>query len=186
MSASRVLFLDFDGVLHPAKDSVHLPTAPMPAWQIQIALQAQGRFVWASRLEDVLIDASEDLRMVIHSTWRRRFSDSELVQFLPRSLGQRVIRMDGRIASRHAGSSDDYVADVIDLLCPKSALVIDDRSEFFPPDGRAQERLKAIDDGRFLVVDQDRGISDESVLGAISRWAGGGHVPEIQRSPCFA
>lgn len=69
----RVLFLDFDGVLHAGPD-VEATTA---------------HWCWLPALAQVLA-RHEDVRIVIHSTWRRDYDLDELRELLGR-LGDRVI-----------------------------------------------------------------------------------------------
>ncbi|MBY0464193.1 MAG: hypothetical protein K2W33_04545, partial [Burkholderiales bacterium] len=99
MMCSHLLGLDIDGVLHRGDDVLHLPQGVhMPMWQVEVAMKAQGRFVWCDLLEEALGDSP--VGIVIHSTWRRRFADSELAQLLSPGLARRVIRLDGQISSR--------------------------------------------------------------------------------------
>lgn len=83
MSVKRdqVLFLDFDGVLHP--DAVYLsrqgPT-----------LRAQGElFMWAPILVEVLENFPE-VSLVLSTSWVRNLSYKRAVGFLPSTLGKRV------------------------------------------------------------------------------------------------
>ena len=52
----KLLSLDFDGVLHSATDPVFINNfrSQAPAWQIEVSLKAQGRFVWAQALADTI------------------------------------------------------------------------------------------------------------------------------------
>lgn len=56
----RLIFLDFDGVLHPAEADPALP-----------------HFCWLPELER-LLSAHTDVRIVVHSTWRYDHHDAEL------------------------------------------------------------------------------------------------------------
>jgi len=58
---TRLMFIDFDGVLHPM-DEVHRPA---------------GWFRWLPVLADLLAPWP-DVRLVIHSSWRYEYSDTEL------------------------------------------------------------------------------------------------------------
>jgi hypothetical protein len=70
----RVLFLDFDGVLHPLESA-------------SLGLQ---RFCWLPIL-DSLLNGHADLQIVIHSTWRYEYTEGELKALL------------GPLGSRFAG-----------------------------------------------------------------------------------
>lgn len=72
----RLIFLDFDGVLHPLDED--LPEAK--------------RFCWLPLLEN-LLEEHTDVHIVIHSTWRYIYADDELRAFL------------GPLGKRFAGSA---------------------------------------------------------------------------------
>lgn len=71
----RLLFLDFDGVLHPAEADPALP-----------------HFCWLPELERLLVE-HQDVMVVVHSTWRYDHHDSELRTLL------------GGLGTRFAGSA---------------------------------------------------------------------------------
>ena len=63
----NLLSLDFDGVIHPANDSIMISFRDdMAPWQMEIALKAQKRFIWAHQLAAIL--EGTDVAVVIHST----------------------------------------------------------------------------------------------------------------------
>jgi hypothetical protein len=70
---SRLVFVDFDGVLHPAGGE---PGQALP-------------FCWVPYLSDELA-AHPDVALVVHSSWGERFALDELREFLS-PLGERVI-----------------------------------------------------------------------------------------------
>ena len=70
---TRLLFIDFDGVLHPL-DDVHRP---------------DGWFRWLPVLADLLAPWP-DVRLVVHSSWRYDHSDAEL-RVLLGQLSSRVV-----------------------------------------------------------------------------------------------
>jgi len=61
----NVLSLDFDGVLHPANDSVLLDLRAQP-WQIALQAKTQKRFVWMPVLMDILDGATSRFWFVLH------------------------------------------------------------------------------------------------------------------------
>lgn len=69
----RVLFLDFDGVLHPGPDVTSSPT--LWCWLPALAKALEGH---------------DDVRIVVHSLWRLDHSVDELRSLLG-DLGERVI-----------------------------------------------------------------------------------------------
>lgn len=79
---TRVLFLDFDGVLHP--DAVYLsrqgPT-----------LKAEGiLFMWAPILTNLLVDFPM-ISLVLSTSWVRHLGYKRALAYLPVELQQRVI-----------------------------------------------------------------------------------------------
>ncbi|WP_122553115.1 HAD domain-containing protein, partial [Pseudomonas viridiflava] len=77
----QVLFLDFDGVLHP--DAVYLsrqgPT-----------LRAEGElFMWAPILVEIL-ENFQEVSLVLSTSWVRNLSFKRALGFLPSALGNRV------------------------------------------------------------------------------------------------
>jgi hypothetical protein len=70
-NSNRVLFLDFDGVLHPAQGNL------VP------------EFAHAPRLARIL--AGSDCTVIISSTWSESYSLDEIRALLPKDLGDRVV-----------------------------------------------------------------------------------------------
>lgn len=106
---SRLIFVDFDGVLHPLEDAHH----------------PEGRFRWLPILSDLLAPWP-DVRVVVHSSWRYEYSDEELNALL------------GPLSSRFAGSAPrlpreqaiEYVLQANKLLVTSHLVLDDDSSEF--------------------------------------------------------
>lgn len=69
----RLMFLDFDGVVHPADTGLRLAE----------------RFCWLPILES-LVEGHPDVYIVVHSTWRYEYTDQELRGLLG-PLGQRFV-----------------------------------------------------------------------------------------------
>lgn len=77
-----ILFLDYDGVLHP---NAAFREKGRPV------LRGEGRlFMWTCHLEDVLV-LHPQVDIVISSSWCRVFGFSRAKKFLPAALQQRVI-----------------------------------------------------------------------------------------------
>lgn len=72
---TRLLFLDFDGVLHPLAKVEEL--------------HPDGWFCWRPILSEMLAQWP-DVQIVVHSSWRQHFSDPELRQLL-QDLGTRTL-----------------------------------------------------------------------------------------------
>lgn len=85
MQATRVIYLDFDGVLHP--------TSPV----------LDSLFSRVHLLEDLLANYQNTARIVISSSWRFTHSLKELQSKLPSSLAQFVIDTTGApVIGKHA------------------------------------------------------------------------------------
>lgn len=78
-----ILFLDFDGVLHP--DAVYLRLNG------EVELRAPGElFMWAPQLIDALAE-HRDIRIVLSTSWARNLGFHAARKALPAGLGRRVI-----------------------------------------------------------------------------------------------
>lgn len=164
----KLLSLDLDGVLHNADDVIMLnfPKSAQP-WQIAIGLKAQKRFAWAEHLVQAL-DGHSDVAIIIHSTWRKRYSDEMMKQFLPHELAERIIVLDGQIEGRADLSSDAYVRRALDLISPDTVCVLDDRPEFFLT-GETRAWIDG-NDGRFVWCEPSVGVQSSSVVEEIGSW----------------
>jgi len=69
----RIVFLDFDGVLHPVE-----PTS-----------LGLAQFCWLHILSQLLV-GHDDVQLIVHSTWRYEYTDAELRAFLG-PLGNRFV-----------------------------------------------------------------------------------------------
>lgn len=78
-----LLFLDYDGVLHP--DAVYLDTQNRPF------LKGSGElFMWVPHLVDAL-DARPDIRIVLSTSWARQYGLEGAAAYLPPALRERVV-----------------------------------------------------------------------------------------------
>ena len=88
-----ILFLDYDGVLHP--DAVYLERG-------RPVLRADGElFMWASHLVDVLASAPH-VRIVLSTSWARELRFARARDYLPAELRPKVIG-----ATWHSGMATD-------------------------------------------------------------------------------
>ncbi|WP_423680238.1 MULTISPECIES: HAD domain-containing protein [unclassified Undibacterium] len=88
-----ILFLDFDGVLHP--DAAYLERG-------RPVLRADGElFMWAGYLVDALACA-QHVRIVLSTSWARELRYARARDYLPAELKQRVIG-----ATWHSGMATD-------------------------------------------------------------------------------
>jgi hypothetical protein len=75
--AMRILFLEFDGVLHPASAAARC----VPGKALSMTVQANWLFRWAWILEELLAD-QPDIALVTHSNWKQFAAPAELQSFL--------------------------------------------------------------------------------------------------------
>ena len=132
----RLIFLDFDGVLHPLQPEVS---------QLE-------RFCWLPTLE-ALVSGFSDVYIVVHSTWRYEYTEPEIRQLLG-SLGHRFVGCAPRAPRQQA----------IEMVLQanrglRGHLVLDDDPREFS--GSALN---------VLLLDPQRGLSDEAAQRAIRDW----------------
>ncbi|WP_298705805.1 HAD domain-containing protein [Variovorax gossypii] len=158
-----VLCLDFDGVLHRGSDAIHVPSGAANVPLLVVQLKAQSRLTWLKDLEQML-EASPGVAILVHSTWRRRFSQSTLAQLLG-GLESRVVQPPAYAVDLTAPApafirqSLDWINETRheagqDSLNLQHCVVLDDRPEFFAEDAEMFERL--------VVTDPNRGLGDAS------------------------
>src|SRR3569832_2469031 len=116
----RVLFLEFDGVLHPMSATARFaPVAPL-----KYRIQEAWLFRWAWILEE-LLDAHPDVGIIAHSNWRMLATDEELQSFL------------GPLAHRFIGSTPHgkrwkSIAQVVENNHLRNFAVLDPLPASFP------------------------------------------------------
>lgn len=142
---TRILFLDFDGVLHPLHEADEEAGGPCQY------------FVWLPLLAQLLAPHT-DVGIVVHSTWRYIYTDDELRRYLE-PLGERVLGTTPR-GPRHESIRWFLNAN----RWARNHLIVDDAPEEFatplPPE--------------LVVCDSRKGISDPAVQRALMGWLGRG------------
>ena len=146
----RVLFLDFDGVLHPATAHFALGNVRLPI----AALRAAGLFVHVDALADA-IRPFEEVGVITHSSWRLTHTDSELRSLLG-ALGSRVIGTTDRTMDR-----EESIAHAVRTrdLAPDDFRVLDDQPELFV-------RFR----GNVISCDPARGVRDAVAFFKLNEW----------------
>lgn len=120
--AMRILFLEFDGVLHPASAvSRFVKSTPLKR-----GVQDAWLFRWAWILDELLSD-QPDIGIIAHSNWRHLATDEELQSFL------------GPLASRFAGSTApgqrwESIKQLVELNELHDFRILDPLPSAFPPD----------------------------------------------------
>ncbi len=157
-----ILFLDFDGVLHP--DAAFLVKG-------RPTLRAQGElFMWAPLLVDVLADFP-DVEIVLSTSWARELSFSRARRWLPNELRGRVIgstwhscmkfQADGFLLARtwwDQATRYQQIRRYVDRARLVDWLAIDDQPEGWNADDR--EKL--------VHANGDTGLSDPRVLALLA------------------
>lgn len=145
-----IIFLDFDGVLHPADEG-------------EKALMAENGsspqiFTWAESLASLINDFPA-VRVIIHSAWRNVFPLEDLKALLPAALASRVC------ATTQPGlprwdSIELYLNDQeAKHRCKCQFIIIDDEPCEFPASHPS-----------LIVCNPALGMSEKSTMAAIHDW----------------
>lgn len=143
----RVIFLEFDGVLHPASAVCRVaPVAPLKR-----TVQGAWLFRWAWVLDE-LLDGHSDVRIVVHSNWRFLAADDELQSFL------------GPLARRFVGSTPrtqrwESIAAVVESNRLRDFRILDALPAAFPS-GLPE----------LIACDPEAGLQEYGVRRQISTW----------------
>jgi len=169
----KIVFLDFDGVLHP--DEAYLVNG-------RPVLKTTGQlFMWAPHLVEVLINFP-DVEIVLSTSWARELSFSRARQYLPEVLRGRVIGSTWHSAmAKRDGSSFPYVwwdeatrYQQIKRYAGRAGLTdwvaIDDQ-----PEGWGADDLD-----KLVHTDSETGLSDARVLALLVARLGG----LVRSKPC--
>ena len=143
-AGQRVLFLDFDGVLHPTLNGS--ADTSMPSL-------STTHFGWLPSLVSVL-RPHPDLAVVVHSTWRFEFDDNELKEVLS-DLGDRVLGATPwgeryPCILRWLQANPEYT----------DYRILDDEPSEFPTPSPAE----------LIVCNPARGITAPEILAALREW----------------
>lgn len=140
--ATRVLFVDFDGCLHPLSTGLTSGGAPVKT----------PHFGWLPALAEAL-RGHDDVGLVVHSTWRYEYDVDELRGLLG-SLGQRVIGATPR------GPRLDSILWWTNLSqCTDYRILDDDASEFPSPPPP-----------QLILCCPSTGVAAPAVLAALKKW----------------
>lgn len=145
----RIIFLDFDGVLHKATEIVDWPTSGLSLSEFSERLQL---FYWAPYLAG-LLEAHSEVQIIIHSTWRKQCS-VEQMQVLLGPLGPRVLGMTHRGLLRV-----ESITDAIKGHDIQDYLILDDDAGAFPEGTTG-----------LVLCDPLTGVSDPHTLARIEAW----------------
>lgn len=140
----RVIFLDFDGVLHPAADKA-APGASALFLEV-------GHFGWLPYLERVLAP-HPDVQLVVHSSWRETFRLAELEDMLA-DVGEH------RVDVTPPGERYESILSWLQKRPGACYLILDDDAREFPVPAPAE----------LVLCSPAKGVSEEEVLLRLRRW----------------
>lgn len=135
---SAVIFLDFDGVLHPAN---YLRFEEIDD---ELVLAEDARCCWSETLWGLI--GKYDCQVVVHSSWRESHTLQSLQDLLPSELAKRVVAV--TIGGNRYKSILDYVEDAK----VRDYIILDDSADEFP-----------IGCGDLLLCDGNTGISSPEI-----------------------
>lgn len=140
-----VLYLDFDGVLHPfGEEAIDEYGRLLPNPQL---------FCWLPILSE-LLSPYPAVRVIVSSDWRRLFSDQELMRLLG-ELGGRFVGVVENINRNRAQ----------EIACDANSRVI---SDWLALDDHATVHAAALaGDTRYIPCQPHLGLSDRSVQGLL-------------------
>jgi hypothetical protein len=148
----RVVFTDFDGVLHAASSATDLKRTVIKAASVE-ELHASGLFVHAHLLAAALRGASDtnEIKIVVHSSWRSHFRDDEIRSFIPELAPWFLGTVGFTTLSRDAA-----IVKWLEMVNVSDYLVLDDSARLFAG-GEAKW-------ANLVLCDPERGLNDQSVL----------------------
>lgn len=150
---SRVIFLDFDGVLHPPR-AIAGARPPLEPHEIRAGWPAT--FQHLGILKDLLQEHS-DIAVVVSSSWRIFLNDAQLGELLApiaRWYG-------GSVGNPHIGR-DVAIRAWLELNAITDYVVLDDKPKFFPGPPGSWPTL--------ILCESETGISDISVQQKLRDW----------------
>lgn len=164
----RVVFTDFDGVLHAASAAKHLQRSVVKTASLA-ELRKTGLFVHTHLLAAALRKASDsdEIRVVVHSSWRSHFRDDEIRDFIPD-----LAPWYGGTVGLSTLPRDAAILKWLELAQPRVTdhLVLDDAGGLFA--GGADKWAKLV------LCDPERGLSDPGVQEQLSEFVVGKRKPD--------
>jgi hypothetical protein len=143
----RILFLEFDGVLHPASAAARFTLAK----PLKRSIQQAWLFRWAWILDE-LLDEHADVGLIVHSNWRYIAAEDELCSFL------------GPLARRYVGSTPRAqrwasIAQVVQANHLRDYRILDPLPDAFPHEAR-----------ELIVCNPEAGLRERRVQEQIAEW----------------
>lgn len=147
----RVLFIDFDGVLHPTVAIADLPFTTKPS----TVADERGLMRWVPIVAELLA-AHQDVRIVVHSAWRWLVDEPEIRELLAPLAPWYAGTTEPEIRGRHESILHQVHRDRID-----DYLVLDDAIDEFPAGWTP-----------LVVCDPSAGVSAADVQQKVRNWLG--------------
>lgn len=144
---TKIIFIDFDGVLHPPQFLQFQETGG------ELVLTGDQRFCWSDHLWTCIKESACEL--VVHSSWRLGQTLDDIRALLPEKLASRVSGIT-RGEDRYTG-----ILDYVHEAKPSAYLIVDDAADEFP------ERCPHL-----VICDPTRGVSDPWVRDRITDFIG--------------
>lgn len=143
----RILFLEFDGVLHPASATSRVsPYSPLKS-----GVQRAWLFRWAWILDDMLV-RHPDVGIVVHSHWKSLAGQQQLQGMLG-PVGRRMV---GVTPGEERWQGIAATAEINHL---RNYRILDARTSAYPP------RLAEL-----IACDPEAGLREFSVLRQLQSW----------------
>lgn len=144
----NVIFLDFDGVLHPLGLYFHKDSN-------EFSQYIDGRAEWFcfNKILEKLLENVPNVGIVVHSSWRENFEEEYIKEFLGNSLGERFLGCTK--AGEKKASIDLWLLE----NNPTFWIVLDDFDDGFSVYGE-----------NFLICDSDWGISEPDFEKKFTSW----------------
>lgn len=158
---TELLYLDFDGVLHPADVFRHIHSSEV---FLPERLTLRGhRFFEHAELLGSLIEPYSDLRIILSTNWVYAVGYDRARRQLPGSLADRVIGATYHSSMRHSReyarmSRGQQILSDVERRLPHAWLAVDDDEELWP-----EAHLTNL-----VLTHPDLGISDPTVRSALS------------------
>ncbi len=120
----RILFLECDGILHPARASSRI----VRSTRLKQAVQDAWLFRWAWILEE-LLGGQPDIGIVVHSNWRYLATNQELQSF----LGPLAHRFAGTVPINPHEGRWENIREIVALNRLRDYRILDCLPSSFPP-----------------------------------------------------
>lgn len=146
----RYLFIDIDGVLHSAEAHIGIDDVKAPLQR----LQEVGLFTHLDLLASML-EPHQDVRLIVHSSWRQTHGDEEL-RLLFGPLARQVVGATARELDRQLSIRESIVRL---RLGPAQYRVLDDQPELL--DGLGEV---------VIACDSTLGLADDSARRRLVDW----------------